>query len=93
MAVPRSPHECLDLHGRTWRRQRHERSPDPLTRKGRSPTVDGPTADLGGVRAVGSAVILAPVQAALAVVAARHRVGGPAGQQLVQFRPARPTWP
>jgi len=50
--------------------------------------VGGVAADLRRVGLFSEAMILAPVQVALAAVAARDGVGGPAGQQLVQLRPA-----
>jgi hypothetical protein len=50
--------------------------------------VDGPATDLGRVGTADNAVVLAPVQVTLAAVAVRHRVGGPAQQQLFQLAPA-----
>ena len=52
------------------------------------PAVNRAAADLRQVSVPRDAMILAPVQVALAAVTARHRVTGPAGQQLVHFRPA-----
>jgi len=52
------------------------------------PAVDLAAADLCQVGAFRDTAILAPVQVLLAAVAARYRVGGPVGQQLVQLRPA-----